>query len=217
MPIMSGAPKIWGVKKAWDHVEKRLTPYQTVVTAVVANRDLIDGVEVVVQPPNRCEEEVAYLQETVRESYDADGRQRGGGCWSCCTTCCTGWPTRSGRRSLWRLSSSSNRRATFPRRNYAFDNGLLTLELTRCIESVGKHWVSELESSRHIQWQGQWQRVDTVADRSCDESIPRVSARSRCGGRNGETKQFWVFTKVVRLKRYGRKRFVIVHEQEALG
>ena len=36
----------------------------------------------------------------------------------------------------------------------------------------------------------------------------------RC--RNGETKSFWAFTKVVRLKRYGRKRLVIVHEQAEL-
>ena len=27
----------------------------------------------------------------------------------------------------------------------------------------------------------------------------------------------WVFTKVIRLKRYGRKRLVIVHEQQDLG
>src|SRR5215475_3779362 len=51
----------------------------------------------------------------------------------------------------------------FPAAHYAFDNGLLTLELTRFIEGAGKHWVSELESSRHIQWQGQWRRVDAVA------------------------------------------------------
>ena len=35
--------------------------------------------------------------------------------------------------------------------------------------------------------------------------------------RNGKTKAFWVFTKVVRLKRYGRKRLVIVHEPQDLG
>lgn len=33
---------------------------------------------------------------------------------------------------------------------------------------------------------------------------------------NGEEKVFFAFTKVVRLKRYGRKRLVIVHEQEDL-
>jgi hypothetical protein len=37
------------------------------------------------------------------------------------------------------------------------------------------------------------------------------------GLRNGEEKEFWAFTKVVRLKRYGRKRIVIVHEQADLA
>jgi len=62
-------PKIWGVKKAWDHVEQRLAPYQTVVTAVIANRARLDGIEVLVQQPNRQDEELAYLQETVRDTY----------------------------------------------------------------------------------------------------------------------------------------------------
>jgi hypothetical protein len=35
--------------------------------------------------------------------------------------------------------------------------------------------------------------------------------------RNGEKKQFWAFTKTVRLKRYGRKRLVIVHEKQDLA
>src|SRR5882672_2317720 len=38
--------------------------------------------------------------------------------------------------------------------------------------------------------------------------------RLRC--RNGDIKHFWAFTKVVRLKRYGRKRLVIVHEAAEL-
>src|SRR5215470_2760665 len=61
--------KIWGVKKAWDHVAQRLVPYQTVVTAVMANRVRLDGIEVLVQQPHQQEEELAYLQETGRESY----------------------------------------------------------------------------------------------------------------------------------------------------
>ena len=62
-------PKIWGVKKAWDHVDHRMVPYQTVVTAVVANRSRLDGIEVQVQQPDRHEEEMAYLHETVQASY----------------------------------------------------------------------------------------------------------------------------------------------------
>ena len=206
--------KIWGVKKAWDHVEKRLVPYQTVVTAVIANRTRIDGVEVVVQPPDQSGEEMAYLQETVRDSYAQ--------------------MTAARERLLELLHHRAHRLAYkkrtemaveivqqleqeghFPQAPYAFDNGVLTLALTRLIEGVGKHWVSELESSRHIQWFGQWRRVDEMAAtlrQEHPESFRPV--RVRC--RNGDMKPFWVFTKVVRLKRYGRKRLVIVHEAAEL-
>ena len=43
--------------------------FQTVVTAVVANRALVDGIEVRVQAPNVCEAEEAYVQAPTRESY----------------------------------------------------------------------------------------------------------------------------------------------------
>ena len=104
----------------------------------------------------------------------------------------------------------------FPQANYAFDHGLLHLDLARFLESVGKHWVSEGEGSRHLQWYGQWQRGDTVAAalrQEHPESFRPVTVRCR----NGESKQYGVFTKVVRLKRSGRKRLVIVHAQEDLG
>jgi hypothetical protein len=77
---------------------------------------------------------------------------------------------------------------------------VLSLELSRGIEHAGKHWVSELECSRHIHWQGQWRRVDAVAAELRPAHPASFRAvRVRC--RNGETQSFWVFTKVVRLKR----------------
>ena len=123
---------------------------------------------------------------------------------------------RSGPRSRVEIARQLEGEGHFPQANYAFDNGLLTLELTRFLESAGKHWVSEVECSRHIQWYGQWCRVDTVAAplrQEHPESFRAVTVRCR----NGESKQYWVFTKVVRLKRYGRKRLVIVHATATLS
>src|SRR5512135_851220 len=54
------APTIYAVKRAYDHVEGRVSRYQTVVTAVVANTDSLDGVAVEVQFPNYQTEELAY-------------------------------------------------------------------------------------------------------------------------------------------------------------
>jgi hypothetical protein len=207
-------PKIWGVNKAWDHVEKRMALYQTVVTAVVANRACLAGVEGVVQQPNVTEEELAYLRETVQESYEqmehAQGRLL-----ELLHHLAHRHTYKKRTEIALAIAQQLEEEGHFPQAHYAFDNGVLTLELTRLIERQGKHWVSEVECSRHIQWQGQWQRVDTVAATLRREHPASFRAvRVRC--RNGETKSYWVFTKSVRLKRYGRKRLVIVHEQPDL-
>jgi hypothetical protein len=206
---------IWGVKRRWDHVDKRQALYQTVLTAVVANRDLIDGIDVVVQPPTFEEEEVAYLKATMQASYEQMEAVR-----SRLLDLLHHLIHRQAYRKRTEIAleivQQLEREGHFPQANYAFDNGLLTLELARFIESVGKHWVSELESSRHIQWYGQWRRVDDVAAELRNEHPESFRPLEvRC--RNGERKLVWAFTKVVRLKRYGRKRLVIVHEQEDLG
>src|SRR5215475_3508223 len=52
----------------------------------------------------------------------------------------------------------------FPKADYALDNGVLTLDLTQLIESKDNHWVSEIECSRNINWEGHWRRVDEVDD-----------------------------------------------------
>jgi hypothetical protein len=207
-------PKIWGVKKAWDHVEHRLAPYQTVMTAVIANGARLDGIEVLVQQPNRQDEELAYLQETMCESYTQREEARGR-----VLELLHHLVHRLGYKKRTELAldivQQLEQEGHFPSAHYAFDHGVLSLELSRGIEHAGKHWVSELECSRHIHWQGQWRRVDAVAA-ELRHAHPESFRAVRVCCRNGETKSFWVFTKVVRLKRYGRKRLVIVHEQEDL-
>jgi len=192
-------PRIWGVQAAWDHVEKRPARYQTVVTAVLANRELIEGVAVVVQQPNRQGEEVAYLQETVRASYEQRDEARGR-----VLELLHHLLHRQGYRKRMEIAREIVQQLEdeghFPQANYAFDKGVLTVELTGFIERLGKHRVSELECSRHIQWQGRWQRIDAIVDalrRDHPDSFRPV--RVRC--RNGDTKQLWGFTKVIRLKR----------------
>ena len=88
----------------------------------------------------------------------------------------------------------------FPHVHYAFDNGVLTLELTRLIESRGKQWVSEIEVSRHIQWEGHGRGVDEVGA-ELRQQHPESFQPVQVSCRNGEEKVFFAFTKVVRLKR----------------
>jgi hypothetical protein len=191
--------KIWGVKKAWDHVAQRLVPYQTVVTAVIANRVRLDGIEVLVQQPNQQEEELAYLQATVRESYPQmeEARERVLELLHH-RVHCLGYKKRT--ELALDIVQQLEQEGHFSSAHSAFDHGVLSLELSRGIERAGKHWVSELECSRHLHWQGQWRRVDTVAQ-ALRQAHPESFRALRVRCRNGETQLFWAFTKVVRLKR----------------
>lgn len=207
--------KIYGVKKLYDYVEGKMSRYQTIVTATIANREIIDGIELILQEPSYEKEELNYLKMTHQENYDQIEQVR--------------------ERIIELLHYQKNRLAyrkrteiavdivkqiesegRFPEANYAFDNGVLTLALTEGIEQSGKHWVSEIEKNRNINWQGSWTRVDVVAEelrKNSQSSFHHCQVK----GRNGETKSFWAFTKVIRLKKYGKKRLVIAHETEDLS
>jgi hypothetical protein len=208
-------PHIYGVTKSYDYVERRMARFQTTVTAVVANRHLIDGIGVQIQEPDISKEEEAYLNATVQASYEQMEQAR----------------TRllellhhvehklaykKRTEIVVEMVQQFEEEGNFPQADYAFDNGVLTIELTRLIESKGKHWVSEIESSRLILWKDEWRRIDEVARELREqhpESFRKVSVRCR----NGTQKEFWAFTKTVRLKKYARKRIVIVHEQADLS
>ena len=182
---------------------------------MISNDKLIDGLDAVVQAPNFCESEMEYLNMTARDSYEQMSALQD--------------------RLLELLSYQKHKveykkrteiayemvlqieqEGLFPEANYAFDNGVLTLDLTKLIESQGKHWVSEIECSRHINWSGEWQRVDTVVEMLRTEH-PESFRQIKVLCRNGELKDYWVFSKVLRLKRYGRKRLAIVFETSDLS
>ena len=207
-------PHIYGTAKSSDDVARRRARLQTVVTAVSATRQLIDGIGVQIQEPSVGKEEEADVKATVQTSYAQMEQVR----TRLLELLQHMKPQRADKKRteiVVERVAQVEEEGQFPPADSAFDKGVLTLELTRLIESKGKHWVSELESSRHILWEDQWQRIDEVAGRlrqTHPESFRRVQVRCR----NGERKEVWAFTKTVRLKRYGRNRIAMVHERSDL-
>jgi hypothetical protein len=189
-------PKIYAVTRAYDYVARRTTLLQTVVTAVGANRAGFDGLDVVVQAPLALAAEEAYLPTTVKAGYEQ----------------MTAVQQRLLEVLHYQLHRRTYRKRTemvidlgrqleaeehFPQAHYAFDNGALTVDRTRLMAQRGKHWVREIECSRPINWWGRWRRVDEVAAEvraQHPESFRAVTVQCR----NGDQKQYWVFTKVVR-------------------
>ena len=135
--------EIYGNKKSYDYVEGRSSQFQTVVTAVVSNHTLIDGLDVVVQEPSRREEEMAYLKATVREGYEQMEAVRKR---LLELLHCLKHEREYKKRTeiALELVQQIEQEGHFPEAHYAFDNGVLSLDLTRFIETCGKHWVTEL-------------------------------------------------------------------------
>ena len=210
----SRGPEIFGTKKGYDYVKGGYGLFQTVLTATIANSERCDGIEVEVQHPESLPKEKAYLKATAGQEYETLEAAR----------------TRLLELMHHELHRKRYRKITeiavdvvrqiedeghFPEANYAFDNGVLCLPLGQEIERRGKHWTSELEVSRHINWKGNWRRIDEVAA-ELKEQHPESFRRVEFQTRTGQTKVRWCFSKVVRLKRYGKKRVLFVYEQEDL-
>lgn len=206
---------IYGAKAAYDYVNRCWSRYQTVVTAAIANPHRVDGVAVELQCPNYQKEELAYLEMTAQESYEQMEQV-----YQRLEELLHYHKNRLAYRKRTEMAVDIVRQleaeGNFPQADYAFDCGVLSRPLTELIEASGKHWVSEIESSRLILWNGQWQRVDTVAD-SLRREHPESFLPKQVTCRNGAKRAIWAFSKTVRLKKYGRKRLVIVHETADLS
>lgn len=207
--------QIYGAKEAYDYVNRCQSCYQTVVTAAVTNPHRVDGLAVEVQQPNYQKEELAYLTMTRRESYEQMEQVH-----ERLLELLHYHQHQLGYRKRTEMAVDIVRQIEaeghYPQADYAFDQGVLTHPLTQLIESSGKHWVSEIEVTRLILWENQWQQVQKVAGTLRQEHRESFRHKKvRC--RNGEIREIWAFTKVVRLKKYGRKRLVIVHETPELS
>ena len=208
-------PKIYGVKKGYDYVEDKYCLFQTVLTAVISNQNLVDGIDVVVQEPSFIKKEKAYLKATAQPDYKQMEklRQRLLELLHYDKHC---RKHRKNTEIAVEIVLRIEEEGLFPLTHYAFDNGILCLELANCIEKAGKHWVSKAEKSRNVMWKGKWTRVDAVDKELCQNN-PESFRETEVMERNGKKKKYWAFTKTLRLKRYGRKRLVIIHELQDLS
>lgn len=95
---------------------------------------------------------------------------------------------------------------------YLFDNWYLAPLLTNRIESYNKDWISGLDSSRTLFVNNRWYNILEFI-----KIIP-VSAyrKGEIKQRNGEYKEYWTFTKVVHLKKLGKKRIAISYDNKEL-
>lgn len=207
--------KIYGAKAGYDYVHRCKSRYQTVVTAAIANPHRVDGIGVEVQQPNYQKEELGYLKMTRQENYETMEKVR-----ERLIELLHHYQHRLSYKKRTEMAveivKQIEAEGNYPQADYAFDQGVLTVELTNLIESVGKHWVSEIEKTRLILWEGQWIQAQLI-DEHLTQNHPDSFRYKKVSCRNDEMREIWAFSKVVRLKKYGRKRLTIIHEKADLS
>jgi len=114
------------------------------------------------------------------------------------------------------LVADLEEKGTFPDAHYVLAERLLTPRLAKLIESVGKHWVGQLEGRCPIQWEGPWLRLEQVAEKLREES-PQSFRSSSILDTHEVSRPVYIFSRSVRLDHYGRKRIVIMHGTEDLS
>jgi hypothetical protein len=208
-------PCIFGVKKRLDYVNNCYNLHQIVLTAVIANKERFDGLEALVQRPTYEKEEKAYLEFTSKPDYDSkeEALKR---ISELLHHHLHNKRYKNRTELFFEMVSIIEKENYFSDCDYTFDNGVLCFPLTQLIEKAGKFWLSELEKSRNIFWKNNWIRIDKIAEELvCNH--PEAFRKTRVKLRNGEIKTYWAFRKTVRLKKYGKKRILIIHEKEDLS
>jgi hypothetical protein len=119
-------PKIYAVTKSYDYVERRTALFQPVVTAVVSNREWIDGLEVVVQDPKDLKAEAASAKRQPKRAMNR-WRRHGSACWKCCYSRIHQLQYRKRTEIAVEIVRQLEAEGQFPQAHYAFDNGVFRL------------------------------------------------------------------------------------------
>jgi DDE superfamily endonuclease len=202
-----GEKEIYGVYRYWDYVNGCYTYAIQLVTAAIATGERCDGFDYRIYHRFHQQAELAYLEHTRLPPDEPDR-----GKWL--------------QRLIELLAYELHRRQhqTKPQlaaalieqmavsevapQVYTVDSALFAPVMIEAIEKHGKPWLADSEKTRLVFWQGQTFNCETFAQSRPDQAYRPVTLN-----RHGQEKTFWVFTCVVRIKKYGKVRLAVIYDQ----
>ena len=201
-----GEKAIYGVDRYWDYVNGCYTYAIQLVTAAVATGERCDGFDYRLYHRFHQKEELAYLEYT-QLSADEPDREK--------------WLRRLVELVAYDLHRRQHR--TKPQlaaelieqmagsevapEVYTVDSALFAPVVIEAIERQGKPWLADSEKSRLVFWQGQTFTSETFAQSRPDDAYRPVTLQRR-----GKQRTFWVFTCVVRIRKYGKVRMAVIYD-----
>lgn len=91
---------------------------------------------------------------------------------------------------------------------YVMDSSLFAPVVIDKIESLDKPWVADSESSRILYDKGKKYNLISYEEKLPDEAFREITITI-----HGKRKTFYVFTKVVRIRKYGKVRLTIIYRK----
>ena len=201
-----GEKKIYGVYRYWDYVNGCYTYAIQLVTAAIATGERCDGFDYRIYHRFHQQAELAYLEHTRLPPNEPDR-----GKWL--------------QRLVELLAYELHRRQhqTKPQlaaalieqmavsevapEVYRVDSALFAPVMIEAIEKHGKPWLADSEKTRWVCWQGQTFNCETFAQSRPDEAYRPVRLTRR-----DQEKTYWVFTCVVRIRKYGKVRLAVIYD-----
>jgi hypothetical protein len=176
------------------------------VTAALATGDRCDGFDYRIYHRFHQKEELAYLEATRLEADEPDREK---------------WLRRLVELLAYDLHQRQHQtkpqlaaelieqmEASNPAPDvYTVDRALFAPVVIEAIERHGKPWLADSEKTRLVFWQGQTFNCETFAQSRPDQAYRPVTLKRR-----GQTKSYWVFTGVVRIRKYGKVRLAVIYD-----
>lgn len=200
-----GKEKIYGVYKYWDYVEGCYTYGISIVTGAITTKDRCDGFDYRIYHRFNKEEEIKELQEKKASLEEGNKEQL----ISYMKDLIEYHKKEEGfkKKSEYAVEILEEmEKSEVSPSAYVVDSGLFDPVVIGAIDSHGKPWVADSQKSRIVFAGGKRFNCEEF-----EKSLPDKAFRSYTIKIRGKERTFWVFTKTVRIKRYGKVRIAIIY------
>ena len=198
--------KMYGVYPYWDYVEGCYTKGMQVVTSAISTPTRCDGFDFRIYHRFFQKEERAYLEVAHPASEEQDPKR---------------WGSYLGALLAYHLHQREHKtkpqlavdllekmeKSGMAPDCYVVDNGLFSPILIQAVESHHKPWVADSEKTRLLFEKGKKYHL-----KDYEAQLPDKAFRRHTLTVQRKKRTFWVFTKVVRIRTYGKVRLAIIYD-----
>lgn len=197
--------KIYAADKYWDYVDNCYTTGIQIVTSAISVEERCDGFDYRIYHRFHQEAEEAYLQHTSK--FTRSHAQMISFLASLLGHIANKQNHKTKHQLTVEMVEEMEKSELAPG-VYVVDSSLFAPVLIDKIESYNKPWVADSEVSRILYDKGKKYNLASYEAQLPDEAFREITTTI-----HGDKKTFYVFTKVVRIHKYGKVRLAIIYRK----